>query len=104
MFNLTLCAILGLILTIQNSAPLVSADVTLVDAMYEDAQPNPVVATENDGYGDCPALYHSHGDGQCYDNDDNLMRDRSKALPVPGTTIMVEPDPPTLPELPDGWY
>ncbi len=35
------------------------------------------VSLQDDGYGTCPAFQHSHLDGQCYDNDDNLV------LPTP---------------------
>lgn len=60
----------------------------------------------DDGFGQCPAFYHTHDDGLCYDNDDVPMRDKSKALPVPGADAAkapVDSRGPSLPVVSDGW-
>lgn len=46
--------------------------------------PTVVLGLQDDGYGQCPAFYHSHeGDTRCFDNDDQPQVEHGPVLPNP---------------------
>lgn len=56
----------------------------LLAAILATFHPHKVILLQDDGYGKCPAFYHSHeGDTRCFDNDDNPQVEHGPVLPVP---------------------
>lgn len=66
----------------EETGKTMTALIALVLATFH--MPVVVFAYVSDGYGACPAFYHSHETtpGVCYDNDDNILG-HGPVLPVP---------------------
>lgn len=59
-------------------------DVLLAAILATYHPPTVVLALQDDGYGKCPAFFHSHeGDSRCFDNDDVPQVEHGPVLPVP---------------------